>query len=82
LTISKFDKISENKIKTAIRAFDTAIQKILLNADEVHVKGLFSLTLTPGAKKRVMNRGKAFLLYRKSFSKKQLRIKFKKHRNK
>jgi hypothetical protein len=81
-TLSKLDEISEKKIKTAIKAFDKAIQKILLGADEIHIKGLFSLTLTPSARKRITTRGKAFLVARKSFTKKQIRIKFRKFSNK
>lgn len=62
-------KIPSKKVKRAILAFDKAVLDILSNADEIHLKGLFSLKMKPKVRKIVMERGKSFVFNRKQFAK-------------
>ena len=81
-SVAKKTKVSKKKIKVVIDAFDKSIREILLNADEVALKGLFSFKMKPYVKKRVMERGKTFVVGRKQFTKSRMRKAAKKFRKK
>lgn len=67
--VSEESGIGEDKVKTSVNAFERSVRQILLLANDVHLKGLFSITLRPNSRKRVMERGRSLLDGRRRFTK-------------